>query len=148
MSDGKKHMQNAEFFLNSAIQHKENDYAVDALSRAYYACFHSILAYLHFRGKSKNLPLYIGHAELRSVYCDLYTVYSKNEDARNLLAYILPKNPSSVLKRWQRLREEADYQRPWESFSQLDKREKQDFDLMVEFVKAHIHCVKKSRQYL
>ena len=138
MNEYEKHLQNAERFLNSAVIYKENDCAVDAISRAYYACFHSILAYLYFRGKSKNLPTYIGHAELRSVYCDLYAIYSKSEDTRNLLAYVLPKNPSSVLKRWQRLRKDADYQRPWESFGQLNKREKLDFDFMLEFAKAHI----------
>ena len=82
---------------------------------------------------------------MRSAYCDLYTAYSKNEDTSKFLAYILPKNPSSVLKRWQRLREDADYQRLWESFDQLDKRAKQDFNVMIEFVKFHIYCVRENK---
>jgi len=53
MIEYEKHLQNAEHFLNSALEHKENDHAVDAMSRAYYACFHSMLAYLHYRGKVK-----------------------------------------------------------------------------------------------
>jgi len=142
MNEYEKYLQNAERFLDSAVIHKKNDCAIDAISRAYYACFHSMLAYLHFQGKGKNLSTYIRHADLRSEYCNLYAIYVKNEDASKLLAYVLPKNPSSVLKRWQRLREDADYQRPWESFGQLDKREKQDFDFMVEFAKAHIRYIK------
>ena len=76
MNEYEKHLQNAEQFLNSAVIYKENDCAVDAISRAYYACFHSMLAYLHFRGKSKNLPAYIGHAELRS---EVYHLQSKGK---------------------------------------------------------------------
>ena len=143
MNEYEKHLKNAKNFLKSALKNKDDDCVVDAISRAYYACFHSMLAYLCYRGKGKNLPLYIGHAELRSVYCDLYTAYNKNEDTREFLAYILPKNPSSVLKRWQRLREDADYQRLWESFDQLDKRERQDFDFMAEFAKAHISYIEE-----
>ena len=147
MNEYEKHLQDAKQFLKSAEKHKENDCVVDAVSRVYYACFHVMLAYLHFRGKGKNMPLYIGHSELRSAYCELYATYIKNEGTHSFLAYVWPKNPSSVLKRWQRMREDADYQRLWESFDHLDKREKQDFDFMVEFAKAHIDFINKHKTH-
>jgi len=139
-----KHLHNAKLFLNSALNYKENDCAVDALSRVYYACFHSMLAYLHFRDKGNNLPEYIGHSELRDAYCDLYDAYSKSEKTHGLRPFVFFKDTNGVLRRWQRLREDADYKRPWETFDQLSIKGKQDFYLTVEFAKAHINYIEKA----
>lgn len=144
MRPHEKYIKNAKYFLKNALKYKEQGIASDAISRIYYACFHVMLAYLHFRGKAKKLPVYVRHSELREAYCDLYDAYSKSEETHGLRAFVFRRKPFSVLERWQRIREDADYKVPYEDFDQLPRETQQDFYLMVEFAKAHISYIEKA----
>ena len=126
----------AEVFLLHAEQHKAANNAVDALSRMYYACFHSMKAYLYTMKSRNIMPNYLGHSELRTVY---YNLYKSNQPAR---AFTFRKKPNDTIKAWQQLREDMDYRIKTVKFSELLVQDVRQYDLMKIFTEQHISFIK------
>lgn len=125
----------ARLFLAHAERHRADNNAIDAVSRIYYACFHSMKAYLYAVGQYTNISAYVGHVDLISRY---YEVYKRNQLPR---AFTFIRKPYDTLKYWHRLREDMDYQLKETEFDKLEPQDLSAYKLMKIFIEQHIAFV-------
>jgi len=139
-----KSNQAAKLFMKHAIEHELANNAIDAISRMYYACFHSMKAYIHLKSKGivtidsvkkMDILTYVTHSDLRLMY---FTLYKRNTAN---MPYIFNSKPNKTLDVWHNCREEFDYHIKETSFIDLSILDRIHYDKMKEFVEAHISFI-------
>ena len=116
---------------------KSADSLRDKVSRAYYACYHCIVAATFLKQWfEKNPKEGSPHLLNKNLYVSHYSKTSGNPIIKEI------KNVSKTLKDWKELRESADYDVFVEDFELSQEEEtKRTLNFMYDFVDRHIAYV-------
>ena len=105
----------------------------DQISRAYYACFHVMIAAIFLeKWFDRKQTKRSSHEYVRLEYASVYSATKKNQIFKR-------KNLPAEIEKWKILRESADYEIFTLDFENLKERVTQnEFRLMIDFVEKHI----------